>query len=358
MSTRTLPSGAAVMDRVGIGHTPLLPLPGITRRGQVWLKAEYDNPFGSVKDRTAAFLLAWACHEADCDVHVVESTSGNLGVALARLGHRLGVPVTLVMDATLPAARVAEVRALGADVRLVDDCAPGMTFREARIAAARELGDRPGWLWLNQYANDAGMRAHIETTGPEIRQELPDGVDAVVASVGTGGTLCGIGASMRAHGPAPAVVGVEPLGSTISGGADADYLPAGAGMRGPSQLTAAHGELIDYFAKVPDCVAATWALSVRERFGVEVGQTTGGAVAVAAMLAHRYGLRVVAVAPDHGHAFRQPMRRLAACDPRETGTDRIRLGPFRVPATPVTAGRTPTQKPVAPVATRTGGGPR
>jgi len=322
------PSATTVLDRFGIGHTPLVPLPGISRHGQVWLKAEYANPFGSVKDRTAGYLLAWACRAGGDSVHVVESTSGNLGVALAQLAEQLAVPVTLVMDASLPAARVREVRRTGADVHVVRSSRSGLTFRESRIACARELGDRSGWLWLNQYGNEAGMRAHQETTGPEIWDGLHGSVDAVVASVGTGGTICGIAAALRDRHPCPIVVGVEPVGSTISGGPDGDYLPAGSGMRGPSELIDHRRDLVDYFAKVPDCLASAWSLALQERYGIDVGQTTGAALAVAALLADMYGMRVAALAPDHGRSFLPVMRRLAADRPVCGDDELIELQPF------------------------------
>ena len=328
MSAPAAQSPGTVLDRFGIGHTPSVRLPGVARHGQVWLKAEYANPFGSVKDRTAAYLLAWAFRAGGEDVHVVESTSGNLGVALAQLAEELGVPVTLVMDASLPAARVREVRSTGAEVNVVTSPRPGLTFRESRIARARELGDRPGWLWLNQYANEAGMRAHEETTGPELWDDLHGGVDAVVASVGTGGTICGIAAALRDRHPRPVVVGVEPAGSTISGGPDGDYLPAGAGMRGPSELIDGRRELVDYFAKVPDCLASAWSLELRNRFGIDAGQTTGAALAVAALLADLYGIRVAVIAPDHGRSFLPVMRQLAADRPVCGDDELIEMRPF------------------------------
>jgi cysteine synthase/acyl carrier protein len=304
--------GRMLVERFGIGGTPLVPMPDLVRRGRVSLKAEYANPFGSVKDRTAAYLLAWARQVGGAGVRVVESTSGNLGLALARLGGELSMVPTLVMDASLPARRIDEVRRAGARVVLAGQCREGMTFRETRIAMANELGRRPGYLWLDQYSNPAGVQAHQETTGPEIWQAGHGSIDVIVASAGTGGTICGIGGYVRELDNPPMTVAVEPVGSTISGGIDGDYLPAGSGMRGPSEVVAMHGKLIDAFAKVPDSVAAGWALALRKRTGLSVGQTTGAAVAVAALLAERDGCHAVAVAPDRGDAFLPAMQLLAA----------------------------------------------
>jgi len=320
--------GRTVMGLVGIGRTALLPLPGIAARGQVWLKAEYTNPFGSVKDRTAAYLLAWAREEGGPDVSVVESTSGNLGMALANLGPRFGVHVTLVMDDSLPIERIEDVRRAGASVRVVHECHDGLTLRESRIAVARELGRQPRWLWLNQYGNEAGVRAHEETTGPEIWADLNGEVDAVVASVGSGGTLCGIGAAMRRCSRSLRIVGVEPVGSTISGGVDGAYLPSGAGMRGMPETVARHRSLIDFFTKTPDRVAAAWAVHLMRRYGLEVGLTTGAAVAVAVMLAEEWNVRIAVIAPDRGHSFRPAIDLLAQNVPILGSTALIHLRRF------------------------------
>jgi cysteine synthase len=306
--------GRAMLRHFAIGDTPLIGLRHLARRGRVSLKAEYANPFGSVKDRTAAYLLAWARSVSDPGVRVVESTSGNLGVALTRIGAAIGLRTTLVMDASLPPARVNSVRQLGADVELVRQTWPGLTFRETRIALTAELGARPGSIWLDQYSNPAGMRAHQETTGPEIWFGRHGTVDAVVASVGTGGTICGIGFALQEMPHSALVVGVEPVGSTIFGGCDADYLPAGSGMRGKPAVIKMFGGVINLSAQVPDQVAARWALTLRERFRIRVGQTTGAAVAVAVLLAERYDYHAVAVAADHGDAFLTAMRRLASAE--------------------------------------------
>ena len=202
--------GRALVTQLGIGDTPLVPLEKVSTRGAVWLKAEYANPFGSAKDRTAAYLLASARATVGANVSVVESTSGNLGIALARIGHRIGVPVTLVMDGSLPQERIADVRHAGGAVRVVHEPRAGLTMRETRIAVALELGDREGCLWVNQYANESCVQAHRETTGPEMPASLRGDIDIVVASVGTGGTLCGISAAFRDLGHRALFVGVEP----------------------------------------------------------------------------------------------------------------------------------------------------
>lgn len=322
------------MDLCGIGNTPVVPLADITKVGRVWLKAEYANPFGSVKDRTAAYLLAWARTAGGPDVSIVESTSGNLGLALAHLGPRIGIPATLVMDASVPIERIDDVRRAGATVHVVTEPRAGLTFRESRIAVARELGDRSGWLWLNQYGNEAGMRAHEDTTAREIWTDLQGNVDAVVASVGTGGTLCGIAAALRDQSPRPLIVGVEPFGSTISGGVEGDYLPAGSGMRGAPKIVALHGNDIDFFARVPDQLAAAWTWHLASRYGLEVGLTTGAALVAGVILAEEREAKVIVIAPDHGHPFRSAIAAMARNCPARGDTSPVEWRRFGISNAP------------------------
>jgi cysteine synthase len=260
-------------------------------------------------------------------VRIVESTSGNLGLALARLGRTLGLQVTLVMDESLPEARVRDARDAGAEVELVCDRRPGLTLRDSRIALAAEIGSREGHVWLNQYSNLAGMRAHQDGTGPEIWQGVATALDAVVASVGTGGTICGISAARAANSRTPLIVGVEPLGSTIFGGSDGDYLPAGSGMRGVPGIINECRAFIDICAQVPDGVAAHFSVMLRDRFGLKVGLTTGAAVAVGVLLAERDDSHVVVIAPDHGEAFDLAMRQLVTAGPI-ADVAQIQLGPM------------------------------
>lgn len=324
----TVLDGRAVLRRFRIGDTPLVILPDLAQRGRVILKLEQANPFGSVKDRTAAYLLAWASQVHGPDVRAVESTSGNLGFALSCIGSYMGMRCTLVMDSSLPEFRIRELRRTSAEIVVVQTPRTGMTLRETRIAVAAELGQRDGYVWLNQYGNPAGMQAHQDSTGPEIWDVSRGAVDAIVASVGTGGTICGIGAALRNDSKAPLIVGVEPVGSTISGGTEGEYLPAGSGMRGTPEIVAQFGHVVDCFAQIPDALAARWALTVRERFGIEVGQTTGAAVAVAALLAKREGCTAVAVAPDRGPAFVPAMRQLAARPTTVPDDELITMRPF------------------------------
>ena len=304
------------MAALGVGHTPMLDLSHLVKRGRLMLKAEFCNPFGSAKDRNAVYLLNWAYATAGARVRVVESTSGNLGVALARLGKLLGFQPIIIVDRTLSKRQRERIREAGAQIELVLGPRPGLDMRQTRIALASELGDRDGYSWLNQYGNEAALLAHRETTGPEIWAECSGRIDAIVASIGTGATICGIGQHVKSLDPSVQVIGVEPVGSTIFGGSyEPSYLMSGAGMRGPCPLTVANGDIIDLWARVPDSVSAAYAAYVRDECGLSVGLSTGTAISVAIQVAEEDGSSVVAIAPDTSVGFRAEIEDLAANSP-------------------------------------------
>lgn len=299
------------------------------KKGEVLIKAEFLNPFGSVKDRTSAYLMEHARRLHGDDVHIVESTSGNLGIALSRIGRLLGNKVTLVMDVSVPTERMAAVEQAGGALIIVREPLPGLDLRETRIRRARDLGAEEGKFWVDQYSNLAGMMAHSETTGPEIWEAAGGRVDAVVASVGTGGTICGIGQFIKSVSPSTLVIGVEPTGSTIFGGMSGPYLPAGAGFCGRPEIVARMMSVIDLFAKVPDHLAASYSRQVYLTSGIRVGLTAGAAIAVATHLAEEHDSRVVAIAPDSGRGFETDIENFAE------GHSLARKEPTQVTLTPI-----------------------
>lgn len=293
-------------------QTPLIELDGLTSRGTVSIKAEYMNRLGSIKDRAAHYMLDAAVREHGQDVTVVESTSGNLGCALAYMARERGVRFVALMDVSSPTERIERVKSAGAEMIVVVEPRPGLNLRQTRIAMAEEMSREPGNYWLDQYSNEANVQCHYEITGPEIWSSTGGRVDAVVMSVGSGGTIAGVGKFLETVAAPPLIVGVEPLGSTIFGGEDLPYLTAGAGMRGPSALIDRHRHVIDLAAQVPDETAAVMCREVHRRHGIEVGLTSGAALVIAAQLAEERELHAVAVACDLAREFAPVIESLAA----------------------------------------------
>jgi S-sulfo-L-cysteine synthase (O-acetyl-L-serine-dependent) len=197
-----------------VGNTPLLPLPHIgsnLRQGvQILAKAEWFNPGGSVKDRPALNIIRCA---VDCGLlgqgkHLLDSTSGNMGIAYATFCAPLGIPVTLVVPANASPERISILRALGAEIILSD---PMEGSDGAQRAARKMAADAPqNYFYANQYDNPANWEAHYWSTGPEIMQQTGGAITHFIAGLGTSGTLTGVGRFLREHDPRIQVIGIQP----------------------------------------------------------------------------------------------------------------------------------------------------
>jgi cysteine synthase len=289
---------------LGIGSTSTLPLPAEAVGGAVLLKLEEDNPTGSIKDRTAYFLIRelWDRGELSQGDCLVESTSGNLGISLAFLGGLLGLHVCCVVDKTIAPRKLERLLAAGAEVRSIEDD-QALDPRSRRIALAKQIGDQVGRHWVNQYGNEAGMRAHESTTGVELLQHGGQN-DEVVVAVGTGGTICGIGRAFRTAGQPCRIVGVEPAGSTIFGGQVAPHHGYGAGYAGRSALFSRFGHIVDQGMKVSEADAEGEVRRLKDLAGLSVGMTTGMCLAYArGALAQDGRKRILCVAADSGEDY-------------------------------------------------------
>jgi cysteine synthase B len=203
-----------------VGNTPLVELKALNPnpRVRILAKLEGNNPGGSVKDRPALFMLtgAEASGKLTRDRIILEPTSGNTGIALAMLGAARGYRVKLVMPACVSMERRSVLEAYGAELVL----SPAGEATDGAIRLAhRILAEDPDRYYMpNQYANPDNVRAHFETTGPEIFTQTGGEVDVFVAGMGTGGTLMGVGSYLRTRTPGIRIVGVEPrLGHTVQG---------------------------------------------------------------------------------------------------------------------------------------------
>jgi len=195
--------------------TPLVRLNRVTpfEHTQVYGKLEWYNPFGAVKDRVAANLISDG--EKRQTVHakqkLVEPTSGNTGMALAMIANARGYTLTTPLSSEIPLEKRTMLRFFGADVmELEDTLCPAPGAPEGAIAKATEIGDRPDFHMLNQYANEANPEAHYKTTGPEIWRQTEGGVTHFVSGLGTCGTITGTGRYLKEQDAAVQVLGVHP----------------------------------------------------------------------------------------------------------------------------------------------------
>ena len=291
-----------------IGGTPLLELVNYEKNHQlnakILAKLEFFNPAGSVKDRVASAMIADA--EASGVLKpgatIIEPTSGNTGIGLAAVGTAKGYHVILTMPETMSVERRMLVAAYGAEVVLTS----GSAGMKGAIAKAEELEKSiENAVILGQFVNPANPKAHYETTGPEIWKDTEGKVDILVAGVGTGGTVTGIGKYLKEQNPNVKVVAVEPASSPVlsQGKAGSHKIQGiGAGFVPDTLDTGVYDEVFP--VENEDAFATGRAVAKTE--GVLVGISSGAALYAATQLAKRpenTGKTIVAVLPDTGERY-------------------------------------------------------
>ena len=282
-----------------VGHTPLLPLRRIAAGSafELWAKAEFLNPSGSVKDRAALGIVRHALESGLLSEGKVllDASSGNTAVAYAMLGARLGFPVELCVPRNANPDRVAKMLAFGARL-IFTDPAEGSdgAQREARRLAAEDPVHR---YYPDQYNNRANPDAHYASTGPEIWRAARGRITHLVAGVGTGGTISGTGRYLKEQDPRIRVVGVEPTGP-LHGIEGLKHLPTA--LR-PSTYDA---EVVDETVRVETEEADRFRRRLAELEGVSAGISSGAAVAASIEVGRRApGSVVVTILPDGGHVL-------------------------------------------------------
>ncbi len=289
-----------------IGHTPLMRLKSLSdpaRGVQVFGKLECHNPGGSVKDRTALELLrrAQQDHGIEPGWAIVESTSGNMGHALAMLCALFGYRFICVLDPKAPKANVNLVRAFGGEVEMVEKPDETGSYQKKRIAVAKAIAAQmPKCVNLDQYNNPAAIDAHSQSTGPEIFEQLEGRVDVVIGTASTGSHLSGIARHLKGRKPDVHVIGVEPVGSVVFGGEFKPFLQNGTGLAfQPGNI---RPELVDEVVKVSDQDAFVNCRRVAMDEGLLLGGSSGSVLEVARRVVERATgpCNIVLVFPDGG----------------------------------------------------------
>ncbi|MEU6963693.1 2,3-diaminopropionate biosynthesis protein SbnA [Streptomyces chrestomyceticus] len=270
------------------------------------MKCEGLNLGGSIKVRAAASMVAAAERSRLLreDSVLVESSSGNLGVALSVIAAGKGLRFTCVTDARCNAATAATMRALGAELVVVETPDPEGGYLKARLDRVRALcAEDDRYLWLNQYTNPANWGAHYESTAPAILKHLPD-VDVLFVGVGTGGTAMGCARYFRDSGSHARLVAVDAAGSVTFGRAPAPRLIPGLGASVPPPLFAP--EVFDHLVQVSELDAVRLCRTLASH-GMLFGGSTGTVVAGALQWLERYDpgrtLSSVCISPDMGDRY-------------------------------------------------------
>jgi N-(2-amino-2-carboxyethyl)-L-glutamate synthase len=244
--------------------------------------------------------------EGRLDTHgsVVESTSGNMGVALAWIARALGYRFRAITDPNATAENVSRMRALGADVEILARPDESGSFVTARIARARAVARVTGAVLVNQYESPANPLTHFLWTGPEILSQVEVLPAAILIPVSTGGTLAGIGGRFRLGSPATVVVAVDGEGSSLFGGRAGPRAINGLGSSHPSAFV--RPSFYDEVMQVKSAEAVACCRHLHAETGLMIGGSGGATVAAAARYLRRHPevRQVIAICPDNGAHYR------------------------------------------------------
>jgi cysteine synthase A len=296
-----------ILDDVtqAVGNTPLVRLNRIIEAdATVAAKLEFYNPASSVKDRIGVSIIdaAEASGELTPGGTIVEATSGNTGIALAMVGAARGYEVVLTMPETMSKERRALLRAYGAELVLT----PGAEGIRGAVTKAEAIAaERPGAILARQFANEANPEIHRRTTAEEIWKDTDGEVDIVVAGIGTGGTITGVGQVLKSRKPSVQMVAVEPAESPILNGGDpGPHKIQGIGPNFVPDILdrTVYDEVVDIDVQS----AVEWARKAATQEGLLVGISSGAALAAANEVASRpenAGKTIVVIIPSFGERY-------------------------------------------------------
>jgi cysteine synthase A len=285
-----------------IGNTPLLHLKAVSELTgcNIYAKAEFMNPGGSVKDRTALGIIRAAEERGELQPGgvVVEGTAGNTGIGLTIVANALGYQTVVVMPQAASKEKIDQLEMLGAELILVPSVkyeSPQHYIHTAeKIALGRAHQEPNGAIWARQFDNPANAQVHYDTTGPEIWRQTEGKVDGFICSVGTGGTLAGVASALRERNSAVKVGLADPMGSGLyhymqSGEprAEGESIVEGVGVTFvPGNL---QGVSVDFACQVSDEEALPYIYALLKDEGLCVGGSSGINIAGAVKLARELG---------------------------------------------------------------------
>ena len=302
-----MPRGKTYDDAAkSIGDTPMIRINRMIPPGQatVFAKCEFFNPLNSVKDRIGVSMIEAGEREGliHPDTHIVEPTSGNTGIALAFVCAAKGYRLTLTMPESMSVERRALLRAMGANLVLT----PAAEGMKGAINTAAEMVARESGAWMpQQFDNPANPAIHQETTGREIWEDTGGDIDAIIAGVGTGGTITGVARYIKPKNPDFRAIAVEPKNSpVISGGAPGKHRIQGIGAGFiPRNLDPS---IVDDVVLVDDEDAFEIARQLAAREGIMAGISSGAAMWAAMQVAARpafQGKRIVVILASLGERY-------------------------------------------------------
>lgn len=296
-----------------IGNTPLVRLAGPSEEAgcEIWGKCEFTNPGASVKDRAALWILrdAEARGALKAGGTMVEGTAGNTGIGMALVANALGYKTIIVMPENQSKEKMDTLRALGAELVLV----PPTKFSNPGhfVHTSRRLAEETdGAVWANQFDNIANRKAHIESTAPEIWQQMDGRIDGFTCAVGTGGTLAGVGMGLKERDENVCIALTDPYGAALynyyaHGELQAEGSSVAEGI-GQGRITAnLEGAPVDTQFRISDEEGLRWVARLLREEGLCLGLSSGINVAGAVALGRQLGpgKRVVTILCDTGFRY-------------------------------------------------------
>ena len=290
-----------------IGHTPLIKLNNITKgiKSEIYVKAEFLNPGGSIKDRIGLQMIEAAEKEGRLKPGstIIEATAGNTGVGLALAAAVKGYRCVFVMPDKMSADKINLLKAYGAEVVITPTSVSPDSPENYNNVANRLSKEIPNSFRPNQFENPNNPLAHYLTTGPEIWEDAHGKIDVLVAGMGTGGTISGTSKYLKEKNPNIVIVGADPCGSILSGDSPKAYKVEGIGEDFIPKTF--NRQLVDEMIRVTDAESFNTARMLARKEGLLVGGSSGTAVAAAIKYAERLEdpKNIVVILPDTGRNY-------------------------------------------------------
>ncbi|EJX18940.1 pyridoxal-phosphate dependent enzyme [Staphylococcus sp. OJ82] len=289
-----------------IGKTPMIQLKQLFPEHNVYAKLEYMNPGGSMKDRPAQYIIEDGFKKGTITkgTHLIESTSGNLGIALAMIAKIKGLTLTCVVDPKISETNLKIIKSYGANIDMVNEADENGGYLMTRIQRVRELLDSTdNAYWINQYANELNWKAHYHGAGAEIVEQIETPIDYFIAPVSTTGIIMGMSRKIKEYHPNAHIIAVDAKGSVIFGETPKDReLPGIGASRVPEIL---NKEEIDQVVHVDDYQSALGCKRLVDYEGIFAGGSTGSIISAIEKVINSIAKdkTIVTILPDRGDRY-------------------------------------------------------